>query len=348
MANDNVQLKKKATFKKRNNLIVVTVVAVLIVISLAAFEINNSKKPAKDKDKDDEYNGPPKTGNWIIDKEVTVEEKDLVLSGNLTIASGGNLHLLNSTLKIGSSEMIAVYVSLGGELHMIGTALMFEASPTPYILQAAQSSIVEIKNSEIPFEILVNATESVIEHNTIVGKFAGIYVASSSNTIAHNIIKGIDFPMMDAAITIENGTKNTISHNVVSGFGIGISLDRSNNNTIYANNISATTSTGTGGAGFQFMNSYDNEASYNEFTKCSVALNLIGSKNNKFHYNNFLDNTKQVQDDASNKFDDGTSGNFWSEYVGFDLNKDGKGDLPYVISLSDRDNHPFMKLVPRP
>jgi parallel beta-helix repeat protein len=348
MAKVKVQPKKKATFNKRNSLIVVTVVAVLIVVSLAVFEINYAKKPAKAKDKDDSSDNPPQSGDWTIDKVVIVEGKDLELNGNLTIASGGKFYLQNSSLKIGSSDMTAIFVASGGELHMLGSELQFGASPTPYVLKAAQGSIIDIKTSQIPFEILLNTTGAKIDHSTLSGKFSGIFVASSSITISNNIIKGTDNPMMDAGITIENGTKNTISRNVISGFGIGIALDRSNNNTFYANNISATTSTGTGGAGIQFMNSYDNEASYNEFTKCSVALNLIGSKNNKFHHNNFLDNTKQVQDDASNKFDDGTSGNFWSEYVGFDLNKDGKGDLPYVISLSDRDNHPFMKLVPRP
>ena len=347
MAKLKVQPKKKATFNKRNNFVVVTVVAILIVVALAAFQINSSKKPAKDKD-DDTSTGPPKTGSWTVDKEVIIEGKELVLDGNLTVLSGGNLRLQNSTLKVGSSDMTAIYVSSGGALHLSGTALQFEASPTPYILQAAEGSVLEIIKSQVPFEVLINASGTKIENNLFSGKFAGLHIVSSSNSIHSNIIKGTDNPRMDAAITVENGTKNTISQNVVSGYGLGILLDRSSNNTIEHNNISATTSTGSGGAGFQFVRSYDNEVSYNEFTKCSVALNMIGSSSNKFHHNNFLDNTKQVQDDATNKFDDGSSGNFWSDYKGFDLNKDGKGDVPYVIGLSDRDNHPFMKLVPRP
>jgi|GEM_PF-6600911 len=339
---------KKSTFSKRNQLIVVTVVAILVVVSLAAFELNNVKKTTKKKSDQGNTNGPPETGNWIVDKEVVIEKKDLVLNGNLTIASGGKLHLQNSTLKIGSTEMTAINVSAGGELYILASSIQFDGTPTPYILKASEGSALTIDRGQIPFEVLINTSGADIEHSTITGKYAGLALGSSSNKIEYNIIKGTDSPIMDAAILLENGTKNTLAHNVLTGFGIGIELDRSNNNTIYENNISATTSTGSGGAGLQFSQSFDNEVSYNEISKGSVAVNMIGSKSNKFHHNNFLDNSKQVQDDASNKFDDGSNGNYWSDYIGFDLNKDGKGDLPYIINLNDRDNHPFMKLVPRP
>ena len=339
---------KKSTFNKRNQLIVISVVAILIVVSLAAFEINNASKPAKKKTTNNNPNGPPETGNWVVDKPVTVEKKDLVLNGNLSVQSGGKLYLLNSTLKVASTNITAIHVASGGELHIIGTALSFEETPTYYILQAAEGSVLEVKTSQIPFKVMINTSGADLEHNAITGKFAGISIGSSSNKIEYNTIKGTDYPTMDAAIIVNNGTKNTISSNVLSGFGIGIELDRSNNNTLYNNSITATTATGSEGAGLQFSQSSDNEVTYNQVSKCSVALNLIGSSSNKFHHNNFIDNIKQVQDDASNKFDDGSSGNFWSDYKGFDLNKDGKGDIPYIINLSDRDNHPFMKPVPAP
>ena len=37
-------------------------------------------------------------------------------------------------------------------------------------------------------------------------------------------------------------------------------------------------------------------------------------------------------------------GNYWSNYSGEDLNKDGFGDSPYVIDVNNVDNHPLMGL----
>ena len=42
-------------------------------------------------------------------------------------------------------------------------------------------------------------------------------------------------------------------------------------------------------------------------------------------------------------WDNGTVGNYWSDYNGTDLNHDGIGDTPYVIDVLDRDRFPLMQ-----
>lgn len=67
----------------------------------------------------------------------------------------------------------------------------------------------------------------------------------------------------------------------------------------------------------------------NVFSKNGWAVKILGNcEDNRFIQNNFIANTFEVVTNSSrnnNLFED----NFWSEYSGYDLNKDGTGDIPH-------------------
>ena len=46
-----------------------------------------------------------------------------------------------------------------------------------------------------------------------------------------------------------------------------------------------------------------------------------------------------------NSWDNGSIGNYWSDYGSLDTNRDGVGDSPYYINPTNQDNHPLMNLV---
>ena len=47
-----------------------------------------------------------------------------------------------------------------------------------------------------------------------------------------------------------------------------------------------------------------------------------------------------------NFWDNGCEGNFWSNYNGTDLNRDGIGDTPYIIEANNTDRYPLMSIIP--
>ena len=80
------------------------------------------------------------------------------------------------------------------------------------------------------------------------------------------------------------------------------------------------------------------------------------SSNNSIYRNNF-NNNLNVYDrgvDSGNSppsvniWDNGTEGNYWSNYNGTDTDGDGIGDTPYIIDENNQDNYPLIEPVEIP
>jgi nitrous oxidase accessory protein len=97
------------------------------------------------------------------------------------------------------------------------------------------------------------------------------------------------------------------------------------------------------------------DAEFNELRGNLVADNVVGahlwagSKNNVVESNDFIGNREQVRYVAARDEPWGVEdGNYWSNYLGWDRNGDGRGDVPYEANdLVDRLSwqHPMMKLL---
>ncbi len=161
---------------------------------------------------------------------------------------------------------------------------------------------------------------------------------------------------------------NIFSHNFVGGFLMYSSGIRFYNN-IFASNQGPATGYGVGfkdlddvvaegnlfidnRVGLYLDNSPHLIDSWNEISKNVIAFNDIGAslmpsiERNIVIGNSFIDNGQQIQVRGGGTLSGNTwfkddKGNYWSDYVGYDENRDGIGDVPYFAeslfeSLIDR------------
>src|SRR4030043_108500 len=91
----------------------------------------------------------------------------------------------------------------------------------------------------------------------------------------------------------------------------------------------------------------------NTLSENSVAVRFTNCDNSNVYGNNFINNANQTSvDPESNSglvfgwstinWNNGRLGNFWSDYEGVDLYKDGVGDAPYIIDDKNTDRYPLM------
>jgi hypothetical protein len=69
---------------------------------------------------------------------------------------------------------------------------------------------------------------------------------------------------------------------------------------------------------------------------------------NHIHHNSLVNNPNNASDHGShNSWDDGSEGNYWSDYKGKDVNGDRIGEIPYQVPPNALDNYPLMEPYPR-
>jgi nitrous oxidase accessory protein len=90
---------------------------------------------------------------------------------------------------------------------------------------------------------------------------------------------------------------------------------------------------------------------HNTIANNDVALQMFSNADdNIFTENNFIDNLSPLHligKDTSTKWSENGRGNFWSDYDGYDLNEDGRGDVPLKIQNVFQymeGNHPRLRL----
>ena len=157
-----------------------------------------------------------------------------------------------------------------------------------------------------------NLTDSRIENVTAFKNNYGIYIQDSSG----NVIDDNHCSRNWVGICLEDSYYNVVEGNVAGNCEKGISLYKADNNNLTGNTI---------------LNSL-------------YGVRLYSSHFNEFFHNNLIENTHQADliSSYSNVWDNGFEGNFWSDYVGSDINRDGIGDTPRIIDNVTSDEYPLL------
>ncbi|MEM2087513.1 MAG: NosD domain-containing protein [Thermoproteota archaeon] len=132
-----------------------------------------------------------------------------------------------------------------------------------------------------------------------------------------------------------------VTGNDLEDMSYGIWLYEASNTTIAMNNIKDNQ------VGIQFWyNCLNNEIVGNNIERNEYSIVFSDSpRNNRIYLNSFVNNNHKLNPDTSNVWDDGSRGNYWSDYTGADSNSDGIGDTPYTINSRNVDRYPLMRRI---
>jgi parallel beta-helix repeat protein len=187
-----------------------------------------------------------------------------------------------------------------------------------HTLRGQPSGIVLLDRANVTIKNFVIST-SYTEDN--------IYVYYCSNcTILNNTITPFTESHPGTGVSVWGGTSTVIARNQIMNNLCGIFLgEGTHNNSIFGNNI----------------------------TNNTAGMRIHRSQNNSIYHNNFINNKYDISIIAGppgttlvTHFDNGTTGNHWSNYNGTDSNGDGIGDTPYIIDENNQDNYPLVNVIP--
>jgi len=192
----------------------------------------------------------------------------------------------------------------------------------------ATGNVISIKASNVTIKgFTIKNSDPFVGSGIFIERFGNI-VISNNNIVNNNI-----------GIQISFSSRNQIYENIISANYVGIQLLYSSGNAIYRNVISSNTY-GIDAYYYSVSNIfYENAINNNDW---GIYLSFY-SNNNVFYHNNFVGNIYNVyaEQTANTWFYNG-EGNYWDDYKGEDLDKDGIGDTPHKIDEENIDHYPLM------
>ena len=289
------------------------------------------------------------TDNIASNKETAIEvQKDNVIvdGAGYALQGPGTQRSLNDTLTGGIGIVVSNGKNVTVENFLITHALVGIELENTTNSQLIQNNITTY-SYENGIDVF-NSSNNLISSNSITSyanldgcQNNGVDLSNSfNNTVSRNNVVGSWI-----GISLDNTNGSVVSGNTVTQSCTGIGLFGSDANQVAGNNVFGTIEAishgdySDSGTGITLYSKADNNQVYaNNIVNNGNGLNVwFGSANNTVYFNNFENNTfGQVnlsqESGVSNFWDNGTVGNYWSDY---------HGQGTYVIDQNNIDHHPL-------
>jgi nitrous oxidase accessory protein len=226
-----------------------------------------------------------------------------------------------------------------------------------FAIHISNTSFITVKNNSITGSPkseqltgngihLWKSNNALVENNHVEGQRDGIYFEFVTNSVIRNNLseKNIRY-----GIHFMFSNDDTYLNNIFRDNGAGVAVMYSKKVRMEGNRFEQNW--GPTAYGILLKDISDSYILHNTFFKNTVGIHLEGTsrmdieknifkengwaikvqascEDNNFHHNNFTGNSFDVGTNGSislNKF----YNNYWDKYEGYDINKDGIGDIPY-------------------
>jgi parallel beta-helix repeat protein len=308
---------------------------------------------------------------------ITIRDDGNVDPPSAPVERSGNVYTLTRNLNgplVVEKDNIVVD-GAGHSLQGNGTIAELYIRVTETGIDLTGRTNVTVENMQIDgyqYGILLDGSDNItISGNTITQNGQGIFLTGS----AFISISGNNITQNSQGIVVTGASSNSrISDNdILANYGNGIWLNYTNGNIISENAISNNTSRDFPYPAGALIDSGSNNLitgnvfynnlfgihtnglteaiiAGNNFTNCERSTRGDNASGAIFYMNNFNNIHPNVFDEGSNSWDNGTVGNYWSNYTqeypnAKEVDNSGTGDVPYIIGTDNTDYHPLVSPV---
>lgn len=287
-------------------------------------------------------------GNPVVDGEnkyeiLLISGKNIIIKGIQFRNSGYSSMNDYASIKLIDASNITIENNT-----ITGAYFAIHISNTSYAIVRNNTIIGNPRSEQLTGNAihLWKSNHALIENNNVQGHRDGIYFefvtfsTIRNNLSEKNIRYGLHFMFSNDDDYLNNIFRNN---------GAGVAVMYSKKVTMQDNHFEQNW--GPSSYGILLKDISDSHIEHNTFLKNSIGIHLEGTsrieidknifkengwaikvqascEDNNFHHNNFTGNSFDVGTNGSislNKF----YNNYWDKYEGYDINKDGIGDVPY-------------------
>jgi nitrous oxidase accessory protein len=204
-----------------------------------------------------------------------------------------------------------------------------------HLTNVKQATVIENKVTHTRDGLyIINSQNNKLLNNHMSDLRFGIhYMYSHNNTVSGNITEDIDvgYALMSSNnLIIENNHANRArDYGLLLNF---VNTSKFTNNTMDHISPGSNVIMGDEGKALFVYNSNNNHLESNTFSNSDMGIHLTaGSENNKIFNNQFVNNEIQVKyvSSRTQEWSNDGQGNYWSNYIGWDLDRNGIGDTAF-------------------